>query len=290
LTEFKSPSEYYPSLWLNQGKPGSPFTSKNARLAVLSCLDSANFNKVRTKGEGTIPKSLVGPNSVMYSTRGFQKFNVTNSKKFVAAWKAEDPAKNTELKFTIPSDTSTVSQANANFLISTWAKCGIKVGMVVEESAQIIAKTFNSGASSAAEQNAYDAITILLFEGTDVSFNMPFVLTNAYAGSTSSARIFAGSIGSILSLNKHSDTKINQIFQQGQATPNLKSAKLKYQEGTAYLQTEGIMGTIQHFYYTMFVNKKSGVTNVGVVQIAKGKTQRLVTNWGIDFTGVQKKK
>jgi hypothetical protein len=40
----------------------------------------------------------------------------------------------------------------------------------------------------------------------------------------------------------------------------------------------------------MFVNKKSGVTNVGVVQIEKGKTQRLVTNWGIDFTGVQKKK
>jgi ABC-type transport system substrate-binding protein len=290
LTEFKSPNEYYPSLWLNQGKLGSPFTSKNARLAVLSCLDSQNFNKVRTKGEGTIPKSLVGPSSVMYSTRGFQKFNVTNSKKFVAAWKAENPTKNTELKFTIPADTSTVSQANANFLISTWAKCGIKVGLVVEESAQIIAKTFNSGAASAAEQNAYDALTILLFEGTDVSFNMPFVLTNAYAGSTSSARIFASSIGSILSLNKHSDTKINQIFQQGQATPNLKSAKLKYQEGTAYLQTEGIMGSIQHFYYTMFVNKKSGVTNVGVVQIEKGKTQRLVTNWGIDFTGVQKKK
>ena len=290
LTEFKSPNEYYPSLWLNQGKANSPFKSKNARLAVLSCLDRANFNKVRTKGEGTIPKSLVGPSSVMYSTRGFQKYSVAASKKFVDAWKAEDPAKNTELTFTIPADTSTVSQANANFLIATWKKCGITVKTVVEESAQIIAKAFNSGASSAAEQNAYDAIPILLFEGTDVSFNLPFVLTNAFAGSTSSASIFSGSVGSILNLNKHSDTKINQIFQQGQASPNMKSAAIRYKEGTAYLQTEGIMGSIQHFYYTMFVNKKNGITNVGKVQLEKGKTQRLVTNWGIDWTGVQKKK
>jgi ABC-type transport system substrate-binding protein len=290
VTEFKSPSEYYPSLWLNQGKANSPFKSKNARLAVLHCLDYVNFNKVRTKGEGTIPKSLVGPSSVMYSPRGFQKFSVAESKKFVEAWKAEDPAKNVEISFTIPSDTATVSQANAKFLVNTWAKCGIKVGIVVEESAQIIAKTFNSGASSAAEQNAYDAITILLFEGTDVSFNLPFVLTNAYAGSTSTANIFAGTIGSVLGLNKHSDTNVNRIFQQGQASPNKKSAALKYQEGTAYLQTEGIMGSVQHFYYTMFINSKNGLTNVGKVQLEKGKTQRLMTNWGIDWTGVQKKK
>jgi ABC-type transport system substrate-binding protein len=289
VKEYKSPSEYYPSLWLNQGKENSPFKSKNARQAVLTCMDSAGFNKVRTKGEGTIPKSLVGPKNAMYSTKGFQKFSVANSKKFVAAWKAEDPAKNTELSFTIPSDTSTVSQANAKFLVAQWAKCGIKVGIVVEESAQIIAKTFNSGASSVAEQNAYDAITILLFEGNDVSFNLPFVLTNAYAGSTSPARIFAGSIGSVLGLNKHTDTKVDQFFQGGQALANLKSAAAKYKEGTAYLQSEAIMGSIQHFYYTMFVNNKSGLTNIGKATLPNGKTQRLITNWGIDWVGVQKK-
>jgi ABC-type transport system substrate-binding protein len=289
VAEYKSPSEYYPSLWLNQGKANSPFKSKNARQAVLTCMDSASFNKVRTKGEGTIPKSLVGPKNAMYSTKGFQKFSVANSKKFVAAWKAEDPAKNTELSFTIPADTSTVSQANAKFLVAQWAKCGIKVGTVVEENAQIIAKTFNSGASSVAEQNAYDAITILLFEGNDVSFNLPFVLTNAYAGSTSPARIFAGSIGSVLGLNKHTDTKVDQLFQGGQALANLKSAAAKYKEGTAYLQSEAIMGSIQHFYYTMFVNNKSGLTNIGKATLPNGKTQRLITNWGIDWVGVQKK-
>ena len=38
-TEYQSEREYYPSLWLNQGKPGSPFTNKAARQAVLSCLN-----------------------------------------------------------------------------------------------------------------------------------------------------------------------------------------------------------------------------------------------------------
>ena len=288
VSEFKSPNDYYPSLWLNQGKANSPFKSKNARLAVLHCLDRANFVKVRTRGEGVVAKSLVGPRSVMYTTKGFQAYNVAKSKSYVAAWKAEDPAKNTELKFTIPADVSSSSQGNAKFLIATWAKCGIKVDMVVEEAAQIIAKAFNSGASSAADQNAYDAIAILLFEGTDVSFNLPFVLTNAYAGSTSSARIFASSIGSVLGLNKHTDTKVNELFQGGQAQTSKAAAQRLYRQGTAYLQTEGYMGSIQHFYYTMFVNKKNGLTNIGKVQLKTGVTQRTVTNWGIDWSGVQK--
>ena len=188
VTEFKSPTEYYPSLWLNQGKTNSPFKSKNARLAVLHCLDRVNYNKVRNFGEGTVARSLVGPRSQMYTTRGFHKFDVKLSKQYLDAWKAEDTAKNTELKFTIPADTSTASQNNAKFLIAQWAKCGIKVDTVVEEAAQIIAKAFNSGAASLGEQNAYDAIAILLFEGTDVSFNLPFVLKNAFPAETAAAR------------------------------------------------------------------------------------------------------
>ncbi len=299
VTEFKSPVEYYPSLWLNQGKANSPFKSKNARLAVLHCIDRANYTRVRTKGEGTAARSLVGPKSTMYTTRGFHAFSRTLSKRYLDAWKAEDPAKNTELKFTIPADTSGASQANAKFLIDTWKRCGITVNTVVEESAQIIAKAFNSGASSAADQNAYDAIAILLFEGTDVSFNLPFVLKNAFPtetdaqytkyNSTSAARIFASSIGSVLSLNKHSDMKVSKFFFDGQAAKTGAAAQRQYRAGTAYLQTEGFMGSITHFYYTMFVNRNSGLTNIGKVQLVRGKTQRIVTNWGIDWSGVQKK-
>ena len=290
VTEYKSASEYYPSLWLNQGKAGSVFASKNARLAVLHCLDRANYVKVRTKGEATVAKSLVGPKSVMYTTRGFQAFNVAKSKEYVKAWQAEAGNAGKTLEFTFPSDVATASQANAKFFQSQWAKCGIKANIQVEEAAQIIAKTFNSGAASAAEQNAYDAIFILLFEGTDVSFNLPFVLTNAFpANSTNvAAPVLRGLIGSILNLNKYSDTNVDKAFYAGQAASNTSVSKVKYQEGTAIIQTEGYMGSVSHFYYTMFVNKKNGLTNIGKTPILKGKTQRVVTNWGIDWSGVQK--
>ena len=305
VTEFKSPTEYYPSLWLNQGKANSPFTSINARQAVLSCVDRAGYVKVRTKGEGTVAKSLVGPKNIMYSTKNFQKFSIAESKKYLDLWKAENPAVNTELKFTIPADTSGASQANAKYLIATWAKCGIKVDFVVEEAAQVIAKAFNSGAASAADQNAYDAIAILLFEGTDVSFNLPFVLSNAYAaydstkvsatnlcGSVTSANpagaLLKGSVGSILNLNKSVDCDLDKLLFAGQAAPTKAAAQMQYQAATARLQGTATMGSTVHFYYSMFVNKASGLTNIGKVKIEAGKTQRIVTNWGIDWSGVQK--
>ena len=286
VTEIKSPSEYYPSLWLNQGKVGSPFKSKNARLAVLHCMDRANFVKVRTKGESTVAKSLVGPKSTMYSTVGFQKFDIAKSKEYVAAYKAETGK---DLTFSFPADTSTVSRGNATFLKNTWAKCGITANIVTEEAALIIKNAFNSSADSAAEQNAYDAISITLFEGTDVSFNLPFILTNAYpATSTVPQKVFASSIGTVLGLNHHSDTKVDTIFYAGQAATSKVAATAKFREGTAYLQSEGFMGSVSHFYYSMFVNKAKGLTNIGKVSIVKGKTQRVMTNWGIDWAGVQK--
>jgi hypothetical protein len=47
------------------------------------------------------------------------------------------------------------------------------------------------------------------------------------------------------------------------------------------------MTSIQHQYYTMFYGKK--LAGIGTLQIEKGKSQRLMTNWGIDWTGVYKK-
>jgi ABC-type transport system substrate-binding protein len=287
-TEFKSPNEYYPSLWLNQGKVGSPFASKNARLAVLTCMDSVNFVKVRTKGESVVAKSLVGPSSVMYSTRGFQKFDETASKGYVAAWQAEAGNAGKTLTFSFPSDTASLSQANAKFFKDQWAKCGITANIVVEEAAQIIKKAFNSAASGGAA-NAYDAIFILLFEGTDVSFNLPFALTNAYpAGATTMGSTWRSNVGNVLGLNHHNDTTLDDMFYAGQAAANKGVAKIKYQEATARMQSEGYMGSVAHGYYTFFTNNKKGLAGIGKLQLVKGKTQRLVTNWGIDWTGVYK--
>jgi len=46
------------------------------------------------------------------------------------------------------------------------------------------------------------------------------------------------------------------------------------------------MGSINHIYYSVITTKKFG--GIGSLQFFKGKTQRVVTNFGIDWTGVYK--
>ena len=288
LTEYKSPAEYYPTLWLNQGKPGSPFKNANARKAVLSCIDRVNWVKTRTKGEGIVSKSLVGPNNIMYTTNGFHKYSVAASKKFVEAYKAETGA--TELAFAGPTDTSSVSVGNAKFFQTMMAKCGIKYDFITEEGAVIIGKAFNPSPAAGSHYNAYDSIAILLFEGTDTTFNLPFVLTNGFASTSKNplAGIFRTSIGSILGLNHHSNTDVDKLFYEGQAAQTKALAASKYKAGTALLQTEAIMGATFYFSYELFAGKSLG--GIGKTPIELKKTQRLMTNWGIDWAGVYKTK
>jgi hypothetical protein len=160
--------------------------------------------------------------------------------------------------------------------------------MVVEETALIIAKAFNPTVPFA-QQQAYDILPLLLFEGTDVAFNLPFVATNMFpTGSTNPvAGAFRGTLGGLLNLNKHLDANVDNAFFAGQAAATKASAKAKYQEGTAYLQTNGFMTSINHGYYTLFTTKKLG--GIGTLQLPERKTQRLMTNYGIDWTGVYKK-
>jgi hypothetical protein len=48
------------------------------------------------------------------------------------------------------------------------------------------------------------------------------------------------------------------------------------------------MGSVATLSFSMFINKKSNLSNIGVVKLPEGKTQRVMTNWGIDWTGVKK--
>ncbi len=289
VTEFKSPYEYYPSLWLNQGKPGSPFKNIHARNAVLSCIDRVNYVKARTKGEAQVATSLVGKANPMYTTRGFQKYDVAYAKAEVALYKQDTGA--TSLTFAGPTDVSSTSISNAKFLQTMWAACDITYNYVVEEAAVIIAKAFNASPKVAEGQyyNAYDAIGILLFEGTDTTFNLPFLVTNAFPTGSKSpmAAFFRASLGTILGLNHHSDTTVDTAFYAGEAAASKAGAQTQYQNGTAILQGQAIMGSILNFYYDFFAGKTLG--GIGTLQIEKGKSQRLVTNWGIDWTGVYKK-
>ncbi len=286
VTEYKSPNEYYPSFWMNQNttaQPSTPFASLNARLAVASCIDRVNYNKVRLKGEGVVADSIVGPNSVMYNKAGFIPFNVTKAKAYVAAYKTETGK--TDLSFTAPADTSSVSQANMKFLQTQFAKCGITMNVVVEESAVVIAKAFNGKTG----QNGYDAILILLLEGTDVGFNAPFLLTNSFPSDTTNpAKAFSASLGTILSLSHHSDTAVDDALYAGRAASTKAASKISFAAATKEIQSQAIVTAITWNYYTFFTNNKSNMKGIGQLQIEKGKTQRLVTNWGIDWTGVSK--
>ncbi len=289
VTEYSTPYEYYLSLFLNQGKAGSPFTSKNARLAVMTCTDRVGFVKARSEGEAKPATSLVGPANPMFSTNGHQKYSVTASKAFIEAWKAENPTKNTEISVSMVADTGSASQASAKFWVDSYAKCGIKINVVTKEATLAIATTFNSSESGGA-QNAYDMSFAQLFEGTDVSFNLPFAVSNAFpAGATTMGSTWRSNIGSVLGIAHHSDLTVDNLFYAGNAAANKSVAKIKYQEATTRLQNEGIITGVFSQADQMFVNNKSNLGGIGTLQIVKGKTQRTVTNWGFDWTGIYKK-
>jgi len=288
LTEFKSKNEYYPSFWFNQ-KIQTQFANKNCRAAVSYGIDRVTWTRIRTAGEAFPAPSVVGPSSVMYSKKGFATFNKKKATDALALCLSETGK--TELKFTIPADMSAVSLANVKLIAQQLKAVGITMDIVQKESYTIIGEAFN-----AAKGNQYDAILILLMEGTDVSFNLPFLVTNSFAtGFTGSTAYFKGLLGSILSLTRHTDTKVDDLLYAAQALPNgatgnggtaaeKAAVKAAYKAATEYIQGEHLITSVAHGYYNLFAKKS--VKNVGKLKGPSGKTQRVVTNWGIDWTGV----
>ncbi len=288
LTEYKSKNEYYPSFWYNQ-KIQPQFANKNCRAAVSYGIDRQTWARIRTSGEATAARSLVGPTSVMYTKKGFATYSTKKAKAALKLCLSETGK--ADLTFTIPADMSAVSLANVKLISQQLKKVGITMNVVQKEAYVIIGEAFN-----AAKGNQYDAILILLMEGTDVSFNLPFVVSNSFApGYTGITGNLKPLLGSILSLTRHTDTKVDELFYAAQALPNgatgnggtkaeRAAVKKAYAAGTEYLQRENLMSSVAHGYYALFTTKK--VKNVGKLKGPSGKTQRVVTNWGIDWTGV----
>lgn len=288
-TEYQSERDYYPSLWLNQGKPGSPFANKAARQAVLSCLDRESFNSERLKNEGDVATSIVGPGNIMYSTTGFPSYDPARARTYVQQYKSE--TKKTALSFIFPVDTSLASQANGRFLQQMWEECNISAKFSVEQTPIILSKIFNPSPDVSKGQyyNSYDAVFLTLFEGSDAAFNVPFVVSNAYPASSKNPvkPLFQSSLGKVLGLNHHSDTFVDEFFYQGQAAATKEDAQQNFQEGTAYLQKNAFMGALAAHYYSLFTTKN--LEGVGSLLLPDTSIQRVVTNWGIDWTGVYKK-
>jgi ABC-type transport system substrate-binding protein len=288
-TEYQSEREYYPSLWLNQGKPGSPFAIKAARQAVLSCLNREGFNSARLKGEGDVATSIVGKNNVMYTTKGFPSYDPQRSRLLVEEYKKK--SKKNALSFIFPVDTSLASQANARYFQAMWKECNIDARFTVEQTPIILSKTFNPSPDVSKGQyyNSYDAVFLTLFEGNDAAFNVPFVLSNAYPKDSMNPvkALFGKSLGQVLGLNHHSDTAVDDFFFAGQEASTDDEARKHFQDGTEYLQMNAYMGALTSHYYSLFTTKK--LAGVGELRLPDESVQRVVTNWGIDWTGVYQK-
>lgn len=278
-----TPIHYFPSMWLNQGN-GGPFSDINARKAVVHCIDRANFNKVRLKGQGEVPKSIVGSQNVMYNTAGFPAFDVKLSKGFVAQYLAANPTK-TSLSFTAPFNASTTEQANALFLKNTFAKCNITMNVVTEEDTVWAAKAFNVLTG----KNAYDMVFVGLITETDAAINFPYLATNAFpADSTNPLKVFRGTLGYIGNLGKHSDTKVDDLLWQARSAATPAEAKAAYRAATAEIQSQALFTSVVNFRWAFVTNNKSKLAGVGALQVVKGKKVRPVTAQGADWAGLHK--
>jgi ABC-type transport system substrate-binding protein len=252
-------------------------------------MDRVTWSRIRTNGEATPAVSVVGPTSVMYTKKGFATFSKKKATDALALCLSETGK--TELKFTIPADMSAVSLANVKLLAQQLKAVGITMDIVQKESFTIIGEAFN-----AAKGNQYDAILILLMEGTDVSFNLPFIVTNSFGPGYSGLTVnLKPALGSILSLTRHTDTKVDELFYAANALPNgasgnggtaaeKKAVKAAYAKATEYVQSEHLISCVAYGYYNLFATK--AVKNIGKTPGPSGKTQRVITNWGIDWTGV----
>lgn len=280
---YKTPIHFYPSLFLNQGN-GGPFADINARLAVVNCIDRANFNKVRLKGKGVASNSVVGKANVMYNTKGFTPFNVTKAKGYVAAYLAAHPDK-TSLSFSTPFDSASQSQNNAKFLQTTFAKCGITMNVITEEQAVWAAKAFNVLTG----KNAYDAIYIGLITETGVAINFSYLATNSFpADSTNPLKMFRTTLGAIGNLSKHTDTTIDDLLWQARAASSPAAAKIAYKTVTQKIQEQALFTSIVTFGWTFVTNNKSKLSAPGQVVIVKGKKTPPVTPSWIDWAGISK--
>ncbi|MCX6531100.1 MAG: ABC transporter substrate-binding protein [Actinobacteria bacterium] len=280
LTTIISPMDYYPTIWLNHKI--APFSSKNARLAVSHAMDRAKWLKVRQKGLGMVPDSIVGPNNIMYNKKGYAGFDLAAAKADVVAYKTETGK---DLEFSLPYvSASADSTANAVLLQQMWQSAGMKVNLLSQTTAEAIQKAFPM---------QYQLLPLLLMEGTSTGFIVPFVVSDMSGGNpnhfiTQIAKAVPALKGlpiyfGILNISSFKDTVSENLLFAARAEPNMAKKKKLYQQATQQLQEEVHMTNISMLAYSLTYKNLGGV---GELPLAAGGQRRLMTNFGIDWTGV----
>ena len=280
VTSIMSPEDFYPSIWLNNKI--APFSSKNARLAVSHALDREKFVKVRQKGLGSVPDSIVGPNNIMYTKKNFAGFDLAAAKADVAAYKAETGK---DLEFSFPVNTASSDDvANSTLIKQMLEAAGIKMNVLPQTTAEIITKAF---------PQQYQAMSLLLMEGTGTSFVLPFLVSDMSGGNPNhfitktaaavpAVKPYMAYFG-ILNLSSFKDTVSENLLFAARAESNMAKKKKLYQDATAQIQAEARLTSLWRTSYMLSYKNLGGV---GELPLAAGGQRRLVTNFGIDWTGV----
>ncbi|MEY3414125.1 MAG: hypothetical protein RJA79_1000 [Actinomycetota bacterium] len=280
LTTIRSEEGWYGSHWLNHKI--APFSSKNARLAYSHALDRVKWNKVRVKGLGTIPDSIVGKANIMYNPKGYAGYDLKKAKEYVAAYKAET-GKDMEFSFPYIS-ASADSTANAQLIKEMCEAAGIKVNLLSVTTAEAIQKAFPM---------QFQMLPLLLMEGTGTAFILPFIVSDTSGGNPAhflrgAAKLSPALAGlqvfySILNLSSFKDEVSENLLFAARAEPNKAKSKKLYMQATEQLQKEAHLTNIQFTQYQLTYNKLGGVGELG---LAAGGPRKLITNFGIDWTGV----
>ena len=273
ITTIISPMDYYPTIWMNHKI--APFSSKNARLALSHALDREKWLKVRQKGLGMVPDSIVGPNNIMYNKKGYAGYDLAKAKSFTAAYKVETGK---DLEFSLPYvSTSADSTANAILIQQMGAAAGIKVNLLSQTTAESIAKAFPM---------QYQMLPLLLMEGTGTAFALPFLVSDMSGGNpkallnvSPATKILHG----ILNISSFKDTVSENLLFAARGESNLAKSKKLYQQATAQIQAEAHVTNIAMLAYSLSYKNLGGI---GELPLAAGGPRRLVTNFGIDWTGV----
>jgi peptide/nickel transport system substrate-binding protein len=275
VTVIESPEEYYPSIWLNHRI--APFNSKNARLAVSYAIDRVDYNKVRNRNYVSPAKSIVGPNNIMYNEKGYIQYDLKKAKEAAAAYKAETGK---DLEFSFPYTAgSTESLANVTQIQKYMTAAGIKMNLLPLTSAEIIQRAF---------PQQFQAMALLLMEGTGTAFIAPFILSDTSGGNQTHVlrptplRVLYG----ILNLSAFTDTTSDELIWQAKATANAAARKKVYARATELLQSEARLTNIAYQKYALAY--RGNVQGVGELGLVNGGARKLITNFGIDFTGVWK--
>jgi len=276
VTTLLSPADYYPSIWLNHKI--APFNNTNARLAFSHAMDRAKFVKVRQKGLGGVPKSIVGPNNIMYNEKGYANFDLAKAKKFVAAYTAETGK---ALEFSMPYTSGSVEALASAQMIKTFGSAaGMTINLTPFTTAEIIQRAF---------PQQFQAMALLLMEGTGTGFIMPFIVSDTSGGNPTHVlaktplRILYG----ILNLSAFKDEVSENLLIAARAERNPGKKATLYKKATLQIQQQAHVTNLSYLQYGFTYGKK--VQGVGQLGLAAGGERRLVTNFGIDFTGLWKK-